>query len=109
MSRMPLPAWERSPLPWSIWPEEKIDLQLESKDKDAERFGESPIIPRDFGSDCPGAVEAWLHFWKGDANHEFFKLKLESDGRGMSLSPDHTQVAVAHADSCLRTYRLFQS
>ena len=40
------------------------------------------------------------------SRREFFKLKLKHDGRGMSLSPDRTQLVVAHADMYLRTYTL---
>jgi len=40
--------------------------------------------------------------------NEFFKLKLPSDGRDLALSPDKTQVAVAHADKTLRLYALHE-
>lgn len=53
-----------------------------------------------------GGGGGWLYLWKGDAEHEFFKLKLKNDGRDMSLSADHAQVAVAHADAHLRIYSL---
>ena len=47
-----------------------------------------------------------LGFWKGDTNDEHFKLQLKNDGRGMSVSPDHQRIAVAHADAHLRLYQL---
>ncbi|MAV38449.1 MAG: hypothetical protein CMJ59_23680 [Planctomycetaceae bacterium] len=50
-----------------------------------------------------------LSFWQGDTNHEQFKLKLKHDGRGMSVSPDHQRIAVAHADAHLRLYQLQSS
>ena len=53
-----------------------------------------------------GGGGGWLMFWRGDTDHEFHKLKLKNDGRGMSLSPDCTQIAVAHGDGFLRTYKL---
>jgi WD40 repeat protein len=40
--------------------------------------------------------------------NDFFKLKLPTDGRDLSLSPDKTQVAVAHADKTLRLYALHE-
>jgi WD40 repeat protein len=53
-----------------------------------------------------GGGGGWLYFFKPDATNEFFKLKLPSDGRDLALSPDGTQVAVAHADKTLRLYAL---
>lgn len=53
-----------------------------------------------------GGGGGWLYFWRDGETEEFFKFKLKSDGRGMSLSPDGQQVAVAHADRHLRIYRL---
>ncbi|MDP6445354.1 MAG: hypothetical protein QGG36_06370 [Pirellulaceae bacterium] len=55
-----------------------------------------------------GGGGGWLCFWKGDEDHEFFKLKLKNDGRGLSVAPDQRQLAVAHADMHLRTYALYQ-
>jgi len=40
--------------------------------------------------------------------NEFFKLKLPTDGRDLALSPDKTQLAVAHADKSLRLYALHE-
>ena len=37
--------------------------------------------------------------------HEAVRVKLPQDGRGMSLSPDARQLAVAHADRYLRLYQ----
>lgn len=89
-------------------PEEgKIDLQLESKDKVVGAVWGLAHHPEGFWIGLSGGGGGgWLHFWKGDVSQEFFKLKLKSDGRGMSLSSDRTQLAVAHADSFLRTYKL---
>lgn len=55
-----------------------------------------------------GGGGGWLMFWKGDTDHEFHSLQLKNDGRGMSLSPDRTQLAVAHGDNHLRTYTLYE-
>lgn len=88
--------------------EGKIDLQLQSKDKIAGAVWGVAHHPGGFWIGLSGGGGGgWLHFWKGDVNHEFFNLKLKSDGRGLSVSPDRTQLAVAHADSFLRTYKLF--
>jgi hypothetical protein len=51
-----------------------------------------------------GGGGGWLYFWKGDVADEFFRLKLPSDGRGMSVTADGVGVAVAHADGQLRLY-----
>ena len=53
-----------------------------------------------------GGGGGWLYFWRGEEKEESFKLKLKNDGRGMSLSPDRSQVAIAHADRHLRIYTL---
>lgn len=53
-----------------------------------------------------GSGGGWLYFWRDDSAEEFFKLKLKNDGRGMSISPDESRVAVAHADKNLRIYAL---
>ncbi|TVQ00726.1 MAG: hypothetical protein EA381_06865 [Planctomycetaceae bacterium] len=53
-----------------------------------------------------GGGGGWLHFWDGQNDHEFAKVKLKFDGRGMSLSPDLNRIAVAHADSHLRIHEL---
>lgn len=53
-----------------------------------------------------GGGGGWLHFFKGDVANEFHKLKLPNNGRDLSLSPDGTRVAVAHADGHLRIYGL---
>jgi WD40 repeat protein len=68
-----------------------------------------------------GGGGGWLYFWKDeraagekekDAKdavlNEFFKLKLPTDGRDLSLSPDKRQVAVAHSDGSLRLYTLHE-
>lgn len=56
-----------------------------------------------------GGGGGWLMFWRGDTDNEFHKLKLKSDGRGMSVSPDGTKLCVAHADNHLRTYTLHKA
>lgn len=53
-----------------------------------------------------GGGGGWLYFHRQESPEEFFKLKLKSDGRGMSVSPDATRVAVSHADRNLRIYAL---
>lgn len=53
-----------------------------------------------------GSGGGWIYFWRDDKPEEFFNLKLKSDGRGMAVSPDETQIAVAHADRNLRIYAM---
>lgn len=53
-----------------------------------------------------GGSGGWLYFWRLDTAEEFFKLKLKSDARGMSLSTTGAQIAVAHADRTLQIYNL---
>ena len=60
-----------------------------------------------------GGGGGWLYFWKGDTTkgdtvQEFHKLKLPNDGRDLALSPDKTQLAVAHFDKTLRLYALHE-
>lgn len=55
-----------------------------------------------------GGSGGWFYFWRGEEADEFFKYKLKNDGRGMSISPDATRLAVAHADQHLRIYALFE-
>ena len=87
--------------------EPKLDLVLESKDKQRGTIWGVAHHPDGFWIGLGGGNGGWLYFWKGDTKHEFFRLKLKSDGRGLSLSPDRTQLAVAHADKHLRTYNIF--
>ena len=54
-----------------------------------------------------GGGGGWFYFWRDDEPNEFFKFKLKNDGRGMSVSPDATRIAVAHADRQLRIYALY--
>ncbi|MBX3437693.1 MAG: hypothetical protein KF861_09395 [Planctomycetaceae bacterium] len=85
----------------------KLDLLLETQEKSQGTAWGVAHHPEGFWVGLSGGGSGgWLWFWRGDAAHEFFKLRLKSDGRGMSLSPDRTQVAVAHADMHLRTYAL---
>jgi WD40 repeat protein len=53
-----------------------------------------------------GGGGGFLYFFKGDAANQFHQLKLPNNGRDLSVSPDGTRVAVAHADSHLRIYAL---
>lgn len=48
----------------------------------------------------------WLLFFRTGEQHEFFKFKLGSAGRDLSLSHDGISVAVAQADGNLAIYRL---
>lgn len=85
----------------------KLDLVLESKDKTkGTTWGLAWHSDGFWIGLSGGSGGGWLYFWKGDTAEEFFRLQLKSDGRGMSLSPDGKQVAVAHADNHLRTYSL---
>ncbi len=86
--------------------EGKLDRILQSKDKTKGTIWGVAHHPQGFWIGLSGGGGGWLTFWKGDSDHEFFKLKLKSDGRGMSISPDQTQLVVAHADMYLRTYAL---
>jgi len=85
----------------------KLDRILQSKDKTKGTMWGVAHHPSGFWIGLSGGSGGgWLTFWTGDADHEFFKLKLKNDGRGMSLSHDRTQIVVAHADMHLRTYAL---
>lgn len=53
-----------------------------------------------------GGGGGWLRFFKPDATEDFHAFKLPANGRGMALSPDATQVAVAMANGFLRVYAL---
>jgi WD40 repeat protein len=55
-----------------------------------------------------GGGGGWLRFFKPDASEDFHALKLPANGRGMALSPDATQVAVAMANGDLKVYRLHE-
>lgn len=84
----------------------KVNQLLASKDKTQGATWGVAHHPDGFWIGLSGGGGGWFHFWKGDVPHEFFKLKVPSDGRGMSLSPDRSRVAVAHADQTLRLYDL---
>jgi WD40 repeat protein len=87
--------------------EGKIALQLEAKDKLRGTAWGVAHHPAGFWIGLSGGGGGgWLYFWKGDTPQEFFKLKLANDGRDLALSPDATQVAVAHADKSLRLYAM---
>jgi WD40 repeat protein len=88
--------------------EGKIAKQLEAKDKVRGVAWGVAHHPEGFWIGLSGGGGGgWLYFWKGDAQHEFFKLKLPSDGRGMSAGPQLDRVATAHFDGNLRIYGLF--
>ena len=53
-----------------------------------------------------GGGGGWLRFFQPDATEDFHAIKLPTNGRGMALSPDGTDVAVAMADGFLRVYGL---
>ncbi len=84
----------------------KLDLVLVAKEKTQGAVWGVAHHPAGFWLGLSGGGGGFLLFWKGDTAHEFFKFKLPSDGRGLSVSPDRTQLAVAHADQQLRTYAL---
>jgi WD40 repeat protein len=87
--------------------EGKIALQLEAKEKiNGAAWGVAHHPDGFWIGLAGGGGGGWLYFWKGDTANEFFKLKLANDGRDLALSPDKTQVAVAHADKTLRLYSL---
>lgn len=83
----------------------KVALQLEAKEKIRGAAWGLVYHPTGFWIGLSaGGGGGWLYFWKGDTTHEFFKFKLKNDGRGLSMSPDATQLAVAHFDQHLRIY-----
>lgn len=53
-----------------------------------------------------GAIGGHLFFWKRNAAHEFFQLKLPSAGRDLALHPDLTRLAVPQHDQHLRIYSM---
>ncbi len=87
------------------WQQNKIRLQLECKDKQRGTIWGVAWHPDGYWVGACGGSGGFLVFWK-EAAQEVFKMKLKSDARGMSLSPDGTQIAIAHSDSQLRLYRL---
>jgi len=90
-------------------PEGKVALQLEAKEKPNGVAWGVAHHPEGFWiSLTGGGGGGWLYFFKGDTANEFFKLKLQSDGRGLSLSPTADRVAVAHSDGNLRLYALHE-
>jgi WD40 repeat protein len=89
--------------------ENKVALQLETKEKVNGTAWGVACHPEGFWIGLAGGGGGgWLYFWKGDTANEFFKLKLANDGRDLALSPDKSQVAVAHADKTLRLYALHE-
>ena len=53
-----------------------------------------------------GAIGGHLLFWRYDEPDDFFRLKLPSAGRGLSLHPDGVRLAVPHFDSRLRIFSM---
>lgn len=85
----------------------KLEQLLESKDKTKGTAWGIAYHPDGFWIGLSGGGGGgWLYFWKGDSNQEFAKFKLKNDGRGLGVSPDRSQLAVAHADMHLRLYSL---
>lgn len=88
------------------WQEKKIKLQLECKDKQRGTAWGVAYHRDGYWIGACGGSGGFLIFWKGDAAHEVYKMKLKNEARGMSLSPDGSKIAIAHADSHLRIYSL---
>lgn len=95
--------------------EGKIRLHLEAKEKpNGVAWGVAHHPEGYWIGLAGGGGGGWLYFFKGDNSNspkdttvnEFHKLKLPNDGRDLALSPDKSQVAVAHADKTLRLYTL---
>lgn len=86
----------------------KVALQLEAKDKVHGTAWGIAHHPQGFWIGLAGGGGGgWFYLWKEKGEpQEYFKMKLKSEGRDMSLAPDATQVAVAHADMHLRIYAL---
>lgn len=84
----------------------KLEILLIAKEKTQGAVWGVAHHPDGFWIGLSGGGGGWLLFWKGDAPHEFARFKLPTDGRGMGVSPDHRQVAIAHSDSHLRLYSL---
>lgn len=53
-----------------------------------------------------GGGGGMLYFWKPDAANEFFKFKLPDTGRSLDLAADGVTLAVGHADTNVRLYRI---
>ena len=84
-----------------------IERVLESKEKTKGTIWGVAYHPNRFWIGVSGGGGGgWLHFWNDDSNELFTQVKLANDCRGMSLAPDHRQLAVAHADMHLRIYLL---
>jgi WD40 repeat protein len=89
--------------------ENKVALQLEAKEKiNGTAWGIAHHPDGFWIGLAGGGGGGWLYFWKGDDAQEFHKLKLPNDGRDLALSPDKSQLAVAHADKTLRLYALHE-
>jgi WD40 repeat protein len=89
--------------------ENKLALQFEAKEKINGVCWGIAHHPEGFWIGLAGGGGGgWLYFWKGDAAQEFHKLKLPNDGRDLALSPDKSQLAVAHADKTLRLYAVHE-
>ncbi len=88
------------------WQQGKTKLQLECKDKQRGTVWGVAYHRDGYWIGASGGSGGFLVFWKGDAAEEVFKMKLKTEARGLSLSPDGSKVAVAHADAYLRIYNL---
>jgi WD40 repeat protein len=55
---------------------------------------------------CGGLDGGHLLFWKLDAPHEFFDLKLPDTARDMDMHPDQLRLATPHADKSLRLWQM---
>lgn len=88
------------------WQDKKIAKQLECKDKQRGTIWGVANHRDGYWIGACGGSGGFLIFWKNDSAQDVFKLKLKNDARGMSLSPDGTKIAIAHADSYLRFYSL---
>jgi WD40 repeat protein len=56
-----------------------------------------------------GAIGGHLLFWQKDEPDDFFRLKLPSPGRGLSLHPDGQRLAIPHFDARLRVFSMTQA
>jgi WD40 repeat protein len=90
--------------------EGKLALHLEAKEKlNGVAWGVAHHPAGFWIGLAGGGGGGWLYFFNAGEANEHFKLKLPNDGRDLALSPDKTQVAVAHFDKSLRIYTLHDS
>ena len=84
----------------------KLETLLIAKEKTQGAVWGVAHHPDGFWIGLSGGGGGWLLFWKGDVANEFFRYKLPADGRGLGMSPDSSQLAIAHSDSHLRLYAM---